>query len=97
MPFPAADAAIFVRDGKLASTAVGAAKVHLDFPEEVEQFSSLSKPGQVAGFPRMTYITAELPGLVFGAAVEIEGVSYKVKWTRQLDDGTFSQAELQKG
>jgi len=97
MPFGTADAAIFVRDGVLAVTPVGEANVHLDFPEEVEQFSSLSKPGQVAAFPRMTYITTELPGLVYGSAVEIGGVAFKVKWTRQLDDGAFSQAELQRG
>lgn len=94
-PFSAADSAIFVRDGKLANTAVGSANVHLDFPEEVEQFGTVSKPGQVAGLPRMTFRTADL-ALAHGTPVEIEGVDYKVKWTRQLDDGVFSIAELQK-
>ncbi len=96
-PFSIADAGIFVRDGKLAATPVGEAKVHLDWPEEVEDFSSLSKPGVVAGMPRMTYVTADLPNLAHGMVVEIEGASYKVKWKRQLDDGVFSQAELQRG
>jgi hypothetical protein len=43
MPFGTEDAAIFVRDGKTANTAVGSAKVHLDFPEDVEQFGSVRR------------------------------------------------------
>lgn len=93
----AKDTAVFLRDfGKTATTATQAAKVLLDFPEDVETFGTQSQPGQVAGHPRIQYATADLT-LVNGTEVTIEGTKYKVRWTRKLDDGVFSVAELKRG
>lgn len=93
----AKDTAVFLRDfGKTATTATQAAKVLLDFPEDVEQFGTQSQPGQVAGHPRIMYVTGELT-LTNGTDVTVEGTKYKVRWTRKLDDAVFSVAELKKG
>lgn len=88
---------IHLREGKLATVAGVSVRVHLDYPEDVQQFDGVSSPGQVVATPRMTYETAALPNLKHGDAVAIEGVNYKVRYTRKLDEGAVSVAELAKG
>jgi hypothetical protein len=98
MAFRASDAGIFVQDGELAMLADSTSfRVNLEYPEEVENFSGQSRMGQVAGHPRIVYATAAAPKLKSGDTVTVDGVSYKVQWSKQLDDGVMSSAELKKG
>lgn len=45
---------------------------------------------------QLTFKTAALPGLGYASAVTVGDVAYTVKSVRQIDDGTFSIADLQK-
>lgn len=44
---------------------------------------------------RMTFATADLPGLVYGSTIVVDGATYKVKDVMPIDDGVFSTASLQ--
>lgn len=98
MAFRASDAELFFLDGELAVFGTKQFRCNLDVEEAVEQFGGQSMPGMVAGKLKMTYPTAA-PGqtLKSGDALTVDGVSYKVRWSRKLDDGVLSVAELQKG
>lgn len=45
---------------------------------------------------QLTFKTAALPSLGYGSAITVAGVAYTVKSVRQVDDGVFSIADLQK-
>ena len=93
-PFSAADAGIFFQDGVLATLGDNtSAKVHLNDPEEIGDFSGQSLPGAVKGLPQIEYATASLV-LERGKIVTINGQKYKVRWTRKTGDGVISLAEL---
>lgn len=99
MAFRAQDAEIFVSDGELAKLADGTEfRVVLDYAEDVEQFMGQSKPGQVAGHPQITYVTAA-PGRTLKAedVLTVEDEPFKVRYSRKLDDGLHSLAMLKKG
>lgn len=91
------DADLFVSDGVLATLADGSsARVLLDYPEAIENFSGQSSAGTVRSNPQITFATGAL-ALATGTAITIEGVTYRVKGApRKIDDGVFSIAELGK-
>lgn len=45
----------------------------------------------------MLYRTSDLPGLDFGGSIVVNGTTYSVQFSKQLDDGVFSRARLQIG
>lgn len=45
---------------------------------------------------QLTFKTAALPNLGYASAITVAGIAYTVKSVRQIDDGTFSIADLQK-
>lgn len=45
---------------------------------------------------QLTFRTSALPGLAYASAITVGGIPYTVKSVRQVDDGTFSIADLQK-
>lgn len=63
----------------------------LDMPTEV-----LSGNMVLSTDYQLTFKTSALPNLGYGSAVTVAGVAYTVKSVRQVDDGTFSIADLQK-
>jgi hypothetical protein len=93
MPFGSEDTAIFFRDGSVAVLADGStARVHLDYPEPIEDFAGTSLPGQIVGKPVMTFPT----GLLVNRddAINVGGTDYKVRTVRKIADGLLSVAEL---
>lgn len=46
---------------------------------------------------KITFVTADLPGLVFDSQVIIGGNVYVVQFVMGLSDGVFSEARLQLG
>lgn len=44
----------------------------------------------------ITYIEADMPGLLFGAQLSIGGVAYTLLSTNRIDDGAFSRAILER-
>lgn len=63
----------------------------LDMPTEV-----LSGNMVLSTDYQLTFKTAALPGLGYASAITVAGVAYTVKSVRQLDDGVFSIADIQK-
>jgi hypothetical protein len=93
MAFGSEDTAIFFRDGSVAVLADGStARVHLDYPEPIEDFAGTSLPGQIVGKPVMTFPT----GLLVNRddAINVGGTDYKVRTVRKIADGLLSVAEL---
>lgn len=85
----------FFRQGKLATLEDGSsAKVYIDFPEQLEDFSGQSRTGQVKQMPVMTYETASLV-LAHGTVVTIGEAKFRVRWTRKTSDAAVSEAELE--
>jgi hypothetical protein len=44
----------------------------------------------------LTVLTNDFGGLLYGAAITVDGVNYSVRETRKLDDGTWSEILLSK-
>lgn len=63
----------------------------LDMPTEV-----LSGNMVLSTDYQLTFKTAALPGLGYNSAITVAGVAYTVKSVRQVDDGSFSIADIQK-
>jgi hypothetical protein len=63
----------------------------LDMPTEV-----LSGNMVLSTDYQLTFKTSALPGLGYGSAITVNRVAYTVKSVRQVDDGTFSIADIQK-
>jgi hypothetical protein len=61
----------------------------------------LDMPGQVIAGEmiittdyRLTVLTSEFGGLIYGAAVTVAGVSYQVREALKIDDGEFTELML---
>lgn len=63
----------------------------LDMPTEV-----LSGNMVLSTDYQLTFKTSALPGLGYASAITVGGTAYTVKSVRQVDDGTFSIADIQK-
>lgn len=63
----------------------------LDMPTEV-----LSGNMVLSTDYQLTFKTSALPGLGYNSAITVAGVAYTVKSVRQVDDGSFSIADIQK-
>jgi hypothetical protein len=63
----------------------------LDMPTEV-----LSGNMVLSTDYQLTFKTSALPGLGYASQITVNGVAYTVKSVRQVDDGTFSIADIQK-
>ena len=63
----------------------------LDMPTEV-----LSGNMVLSTDYQLTFRTPALPGLGYNSAITVNGVAYTVKSVRQVDDGAFSIADIQK-
>lgn len=63
----------------------------LDMPTEV-----LSGNMVLSTDYQLTFKTSDMPDLGYAKQLRVNGVAYTVKSVRQLDDGTFSVADLQK-
>ena len=63
----------------------------LDMPTEV-----LSGNMVLSTDYQLTFKTIALAGLKYGSKLKVNGSNYTVKSVRQVDDGTFSVADLQK-
>lgn len=63
----------------------------LDMPTEV-----LSGNMVLSTDYQLTFKTSALPGLGYNSAITVNGVAFTVKSVRQVDDGTFSIADIQK-
>lgn len=63
----------------------------LDMPTEV-----LSGNMVLSTDYQLTFRTSALPNLAYASAITVGGVAYTVKSVRQIDDGTFSIADIQK-
>lgn len=91
------DISIFFQDGTLCTVEATGQKayVNFDFPEEIENFGGLSKPGVSQGRPRIQYATSSL-ALSNGTIVVVEGTRYKAMAPHKIDDGLVSVADLAK-
>lgn len=76
--------------GKTAVFGKTTVKAILDMPTEV-----LSGNMVLSTDYQLTFKTSAL-ALKYGSAVTVDGIAYTVKSVRQVDDGTFSIADLQK-
>ena len=63
----------------------------LDMPTEV-----LSGNMVLSTDYQLTFKASALANLGYGSELTVDGVAYTVKSVRQIDDGTFSVADLQK-
>lgn len=63
----------------------------LDMPTEV-----LSGNMVLSTDYQLTFQTSTMPNLGYASSITVNGVAYTVKSVRQIDDGVFSIADIQK-
>lgn len=93
MPAFSLDASVFFAD--LGDTVVHGATTGLgilDQPGIIE----VDGVAVVSTDYRLTCLTSEFGSLVYNAQLTVAGVAYRVRDTRQIDDGLFCQIMLSK-
>jgi hypothetical protein len=97
MPVGDNDLDAFLADfGVDVSFGAATAKGILDEEQDIADLSGLSNSGVIKTTVTLTYRTSAL-ALKHGAAITADGKAYRVKDTREIDDGKFSKAILAKG
>lgn len=98
--FGSQDISAFFADGSDAVLDSGETdKVHLNFPEQLENFTGLSRGGTELPKPSVEYATGSALGkkMAHGVGLKIDGQHFTVNNTRQVDDGLTSVADLNLG